>query len=65
MEERLDAFDKAKRQGSFWASMVCATNPKCPGVRFVKYVDVKENSVKGEMVLELTIQWQCEETEED
>jgi len=57
MEERLDAFDKAKRQGSFWASKVCATNPKCPGARFVKYVDVKENSVKGEMVLELTIQW--------
>lgn len=30
MDERLDAFAKAKDQATFWARMVCASNPACP-----------------------------------
>jgi len=63
MEERLAAFNKAKDQASFWATMFCATNPECPNARFVKYVNVKEDSVKGLLVLELTIQWRCKKEE--
>ncbi|MCH8055114.1 MAG: hypothetical protein IH857_03025 [Deltaproteobacteria bacterium] len=63
MEERLAAFNKAKDQASFWATMFCATNPECPNARFVKYVNVKEDSVKGHLVLDLTIQWHCKKEE--
>ena len=60
-EERLAAFDKAKDQATFWASMVCATNPKCPGARFVKYVNIEEDCLNRNLVLKLTIQWHCKE----
>ena len=65
MDERLAAFDKAKDQASFWASMFCATNPGCPRARFVKYANIKEDCVKRLLVLELTIQWHCKEEEEE
>ncbi len=60
-DERLSAFAKAKDQASFWAAMFCATNPECPRARFVKYINMKEVSANRQLVLELTIQWQCEE----
>lgn len=62
-DERFSAFSKAKDQASFWATTFCATNPECPGARFVKYVNMKEVSANRQLVLELTIQWQCEEEE--
>ncbi len=59
MDERLDAFDKAKKQASFWASMVCATNSTCPRARFMKYVNIEEDCVNRNVVVQLTIQWHC------
>ncbi len=56
MDERLDAFDKAKAQVSIWASMFCATNPRCPRACFAKYVNLKEDSGNRRLVLKLTIQ---------
>ncbi len=60
-EERLAAFDKAKDQAAFWASMVCATNPACPRARFMKYVNIEEDYLNRNLVLKLTIQWHCKE----
>ena len=61
MDERLDAFDKAKDQATHWAGMVCATNPRCPRARFMKYVNIEEDCLNRNLVLKLTIQWNCKE----
>ncbi len=60
-DEKLEAFDKAKDQASFWASMVCATNSTCPRARFMKYVNIEEDCVNNNVVVKLTIQWCCKE----
>ncbi len=61
MDERLDAFDKAKDQATFWARMICATNPACPIAQFIKYVNIEEDCVNEHLVVKLTIQWCCKE----
>ena len=61
IDEKLEAFDKAKDQAAFWASMVCATNPTCPRARFMKYVNIEEDCLNHNLVLKLTIQWHCKE----
>ena len=60
-EERLAAFDKAKDQASFWASLVCATNTACHRAQFVKYANIEEDCVNRYLVVKLTIQWHCKE----
>lgn len=62
LRAKLEAFHKAKESASHLATLVCASNPNCPGVEFVKYMNLKEYGVAELLMLELTIQWHCKES---